>query len=163
MLRRLFTKSSPQEAEKQESTLADVPLLSNPDNQADEDEKAAEVLEKEEEKIKSRANQKTTKSNFLVSNSKDYFQLALTKGQRIFSYSTTGDKLLLLIAIVASICTGATLPLMNVVFGHLVGVFNDFYNPESGRTRDDFTSSINKYVWVDLKWFLELKNAYHRV
>ncbi|KAI9653220.1 MAG: hypothetical protein M1821_007651 [Bathelium mastoideum] len=128
MLRRLFTKSSPQEAEKQESTLADVPLLSNPDDQADEDEKAS--LEKEEEKAKSKANQKTTKSNFL----------------RIFSYSTTADKLLLLIAIIASIFTGATLPLMNVVFGHLVGVFNDFYNPESGRTRSDFTSSINKYV-----------------
>lgn len=36
---------------------------------------------------------------------------------RIFSYSTWTDKLLLFAAAFASICTGITLPLMNVVFG----------------------------------------------
>ena len=38
---------------------------------------------------------------------------------RIFSYSTWSDKLLLFVASIASICTGVTLPLMNVVFGKL--------------------------------------------
>lgn len=36
---------------------------------------------------------------------------------RIFSYSTWADKLLIFVAAIASICTGVTLPLMNVVFG----------------------------------------------
>lgn len=39
--------------------------------------------------------------------------------QRIFSYSTASDRLLIGVAAVASICTGVTLPLMNIVFGNL--------------------------------------------
>jgi len=44
---------------------------------------------------------------------------------RIFSYSTWTDKLLLFAASLASICTGITLPLMNVVFGKSLNQIND--------------------------------------
>lgn len=40
--------------------------------------------------------------------------------QRIFSYSTWSDRLLIALASLASICTGVTMPLMNVVFGEFV-------------------------------------------
>ncbi|TGO18810.1 hypothetical protein BTUL_0007g00280 [Botrytis tulipae] len=36
---------------------------------------------------------------------------------RIFSYSTTGDKVVMTVACLAQIGTGVTLPLMNIVFG----------------------------------------------
>jgi hypothetical protein len=37
--------------------------------------------------------------------------------QRVFSYSLRKDRLLLLSSVVASVCAGATLPLMNIIFG----------------------------------------------
>jgi hypothetical protein len=49
--------------------------------------------------------------------SKAEYQVAFKHFIRIFSYSTWTDKLLLFFACFASICTGITLPLMNVVFG----------------------------------------------
>lgn len=85
----------------------------------------------------------------------------LTPNQRIFSYSTTNDRILLLAASAASLCTGVTLPLMNVVLGRfyrhsklasadfpgeLVGVFGAFYDSDSGLTADGFLQIINKYV-----------------
>jgi hypothetical protein len=49
--------------------------------------------------------------------SKAQYEVAFKHFIRIFSYSTWVDKLLLFAACFASICTGVTLPLMNVVFG----------------------------------------------
>jgi hypothetical protein len=49
--------------------------------------------------------------------SKAEYKVAFKHFLRIFSYSTWGDKLLLFAACFASICTGVTLPIMNVVFG----------------------------------------------
>lgn len=49
--------------------------------------------------------------------SKAEYEVAFKHFIRIFSYSSWGDKLLLFTACLASICTGVTLPLMNVVFG----------------------------------------------
>ncbi|CAK7224921.1 hypothetical protein SBRCBS47491_005718 [Sporothrix bragantina] len=45
---------------------------------------------------------------------------------RIFSYSTWTDRLMILVASLASICTGITMPLMNVVFGRVFGSFNGY-------------------------------------
>jgi hypothetical protein len=39
--------------------------------------------------------------------------------QRVFSYSLRKDRLLLLSSVVASVCAGATLPLMNIIFGKI--------------------------------------------
>lgn len=44
--------------------------------------------------------------------------------QRIFSYSTRNDRLLLAMSAAASILTGVTLPLMNVVFGKSASVLS---------------------------------------
>lgn len=86
----------------------------------------------------------------------------LTIGQRIFSYAAKDDKLLLFAAASASICTGITLPIMNVVFGtcsmvcarscliapaQLVGAFGAFYSSDEGEGADIFTETINKYVY----------------
>ncbi|KAF5878245.1 putative abc transporter protein [Botrytis fragariae] len=62
---------------------------------------------------------------------------------RIFSYSTTGDKVVLIIACLAQIGTGVTLPLMNIVFGKLVGNFSDYFLPGTTTTKAEFTSTIN--------------------
>ncbi|CAK7232957.1 hypothetical protein SEUCBS140593_008439 [Sporothrix eucalyptigena] len=45
---------------------------------------------------------------------------------RIFSYSTWTDRVMILLASLASICTGVTMPLMNVVFGRVFGSFNGY-------------------------------------
>ncbi|EMR84457.1 putative abc transporter protein [Botrytis cinerea BcDW1] len=79
---------------------------------------------------------------------------------RIFSYSTSADKLVLTIACLAQIGTGVTLPLMNIVFGKytfasienyqlkamlgkLVGNFSDYFVPGTTTTKAEFTSSLN--------------------
>ena len=41
----------------------------------------------------------------------------LTMNKRILSYTTTRDRILLTASLLGSICAGATLPLMNLVFG----------------------------------------------
>ncbi|TVY82150.1 ABC transporter BEA3 [Lachnellula suecica] len=76
------------------------------------------------------------------------YRVAFSHFLRIFSYSSRNDKLLLFAAATASICTGVTLPLMNVVFSELVGSFSAFYNPNSGETKEMFTSVINQNVQV---------------
>ncbi|APA06665.1 hypothetical protein sscle_02g014350 [Sclerotinia sclerotiorum 1980 UF-70] len=63
---------------------------------------------------------------------------------RIFSYSTSGDKFVLVIACIAQIGTGVTLPLMNIVFGKLVGNFSDYFLPGTTTTKAEFTSTINR-------------------
>ncbi|KAM0318437.1 hypothetical protein ACHAO8_001828 [Botrytis cinerea] len=82
------------------------------------------------------------------------YKLALSHFRRIFSYTNSNDKLLLLAAGGASVFTGITLPLMNVVFGALVGDFSGFYNPNSNETKEVFTEAINQNVIYMLYLFL---------
>ncbi|QSZ33883.1 hypothetical protein DSL72_005457 [Monilinia vaccinii-corymbosi] len=82
------------------------------------------------------------------------YKLALSHFRRIFSYTNRHDKLLLLAAGGASVLTGITLPLMNVVFGELVGHFSGFYNSDSGETKELFTQAINQNVIYVLYLFL---------
>ncbi|KAF7872412.1 hypothetical protein EAF04_003333 [Stromatinia cepivora] len=82
------------------------------------------------------------------------YKLALSHFRRIFSYTNRNGKLLLLAAGGASIFTGITLPLMNVVFGELVGDFSRFYNPDSDETKEMFTQAINQNVIYMLYLFL---------
>ncbi|KAF7906504.1 hypothetical protein EAF00_000783 [Botryotinia globosa] len=78
---------------------------------------------------------------------------------RIFSYSTTGDKVVLAVACLAQIGTGVTLPLMNIVFGKLVGNFSDYFVPGTTTTKAEFTSTINNltlfvtYLFI-ARWIL---------
>ncbi|KAL5321036.1 hypothetical protein ACEPPN_011846 [Leptodophora sp. 'Broadleaf-Isolate-01'] len=65
---------------------------------------------------------------------------------RIFTYSTYGDRILLLIATLASICTGVTLPLMNIIFARLVGTFGKLYSVKEGEGPEAFLDGINGMV-----------------
>ncbi|KAF7939509.1 hypothetical protein EAE99_001314 [Botrytis elliptica] len=82
------------------------------------------------------------------------YRLALSHFRRIFYYTNSDDKLLLLAAGGASVFTGITLPLMNVVFGSLVGDFSGFYNPNSDETKEVFTEAVNQNVIYMLYLFL---------
>ncbi|PBP24032.1 ABC transporter [Diplocarpon rosae] len=53
--------------------------------------------------------------------------------------------MLLVVATVASICTGVTLPVMNVVFARLVGAFGALYNPQAS-SPEAFLTEINVVV-----------------
>lgn len=63
---------------------------------------------------------------------------------RIFTYSTTSERIFLGTAVLGEIGTGATLPLMNIVFGHLVGNFASYFTPGTTTTRAQFNHSLNK-------------------
>jgi ABC-type multidrug transport system fused ATPase/permease subunit len=78
---------------------------------------------------------------------------------RIFTYSTLNDRILLGIALFGEIATGCTLPLMNIVFGHLVGHFSDYFSPNSTTTKAQFLHSLSQqtlyivYLFI-VRWVL---------
>ncbi|CAG8982627.1 hypothetical protein HYALB_00006022 [Hymenoscyphus albidus] len=84
---------------------------------------------------------------------------------RVFGYSNKLDRFLIVIAIVTQIGTGATLPLMNIIFGSLVGDFNNYFVPGSGVTRQQFNRSLNKqtlyivYLFIG-RWSLSYISMY---
>ncbi|MCJ1473094.1 hypothetical protein MMC13_001744 [Lambiella insularis] len=63
---------------------------------------------------------------------------------RILSYSNTLDRLLMSAAVVFAAGTGVTLPLMNIVFGKLVGSFNGYFIPGSNVSQAEFLATVNK-------------------
>ncbi|KAF3009413.1 hypothetical protein E8E14_010194, partial [Neopestalotiopsis sp. 37M] len=65
-------------------------------------------------------------------NASDYF--------RIFSYATKWDWCIYVVAILASLGAGITMPLMNIIFGQLVGQFTDFSTSSNG----NFSQILNK-------------------
>lgn len=73
---------------------------------------------------------------------------------RIFSYSTFWDKMLLAVASTGEIATGVTLPLMNIIFGNLVGSFGDYFAPNSTTSKADFQRSLNKQTLFLLSQYL---------
>ncbi|KAK4236760.1 P-loop containing nucleoside triphosphate hydrolase protein [Achaetomium macrosporum] len=62
---------------------------------------------------------------------------------RVFTYATRWDFVLMAAAALASVGAGTTLPLMNVVFGRLVGDFTDYFTPNA-QSADEFTSQVNR-------------------
>jgi ATP-binding cassette subfamily B (MDR/TAP) protein 1 len=73
---------------------------------------------------------------------------------RILSYSTTVDRFLMVMAAIFSGGAGAALPLMNVVFGRLVGSFNGYFIPGSNVSKDEFLASVNKNALYILYLFI---------
>ena len=65
---------------------------------------------------------------------------------RIFTYSTLTDRILLGIAFLAQIATGCTLPLMNIVFGHLATHFSAYFTPDSTITKAQFLHILSQQV-----------------
>lgn len=63
---------------------------------------------------------------------------------RVFSYATPLDFVFMVLGALASIGGGVTLPLMNVVFGRLVGNFNDYFTPGSTQEEGDFQKMLDK-------------------
>lgn len=62
---------------------------------------------------------------------------------RVFTYATKWDYVLMLAAGIASIGAGTTMPLMNIVFGRLVGDFNDYFTPNA-QSKADFLDQIDR-------------------
>lgn len=62
---------------------------------------------------------------------------------RIFSYAKPWDFLLMVTAAFASIGAGITMPLMNVVFGKLVGNFNQYFTP-GAQSADEFQAQLDR-------------------
>lgn len=65
---------------------------------------------------------------------------------RVFTYATKWDYLLMAGAAVASIGAGVTMPLMNVVFGRLIGSFNSYAGPADSdpETQAAFNRLLNR-------------------
>ncbi|KAF2451027.1 leptomycin B resistance protein pmd1 [Karstenula rhodostoma CBS 690.94] len=63
---------------------------------------------------------------------------------RVFTYGTKLDAFLLLLCVITSIGAGIAMPLMNIVFGQLVGHFTDYFLPNSTVTKQEFMSEVNK-------------------
>ncbi|KIX01112.1 uncharacterized protein Z518_10178 [Rhinocladiella mackenziei CBS 650.93] len=69
----------------------------------------------------------------------------VTNYWRILSHRSTTDGVALLVGLAASLGAGTALPLMNIVFGHLVGNFNDYFLPNSSVTEGEFKSTVNQF------------------
>ncbi|KAK0729065.1 P-loop containing nucleoside triphosphate hydrolase protein [Apiosordaria backusii] len=62
---------------------------------------------------------------------------------RVFTYATKWDFAMMVAAGIASIGAGTTMPLMNIVFGRLIGDFNNYFTP-SAQSQSDFEAQTNK-------------------
>ncbi|KAK4149500.1 P-loop containing nucleoside triphosphate hydrolase protein [Chaetomidium leptoderma] len=62
---------------------------------------------------------------------------------RVFGYATKWDIVLMVTAALASIGAGTTMPLMNIVFGRLVGEFNTYFTPNA-QEASAFSAQINR-------------------
>ncbi|CAI7648531.1 unnamed protein product [Penicillium glandicola] len=64
---------------------------------------------------------------------------------RILSYGAAhGGIYIMILGLVCAMASGIALPLMNIVFGKLVGNFNQYFVPGSGITENSFKSSVNQ-------------------
>lgn len=63
---------------------------------------------------------------------------------RVLSYGTKGDKCLMALSCLAAIGSGTAMPLMNIVFGNLVGVFTGYFMPNTTVTKAHFMREVNK-------------------
>ncbi|VUC26732.1 unnamed protein product [Clonostachys rosea] len=65
---------------------------------------------------------------------------------RIFTYAQKTDVYLIIVGTLASMAAGATLPILNVVFGQLVETFNDYATPGKTQDRVSFDGLLNRYA-----------------
>jgi ATP-binding cassette subfamily B (MDR/TAP) protein 1 len=63
---------------------------------------------------------------------------------RILSYATWFDRCLMGVAAICSLGAGAALPIMNIVFGKLVGDFTGYFTVGSGVTEEQFRGGVNR-------------------
>lgn len=63
---------------------------------------------------------------------------------RVFGYATKWDFSVYVVAVLASIGAGITLPLMNILLGQLVSQFTDYFRTASTMSRGDFDQTLNR-------------------
>ncbi|KAF3016964.1 hypothetical protein E8E15_004968 [Penicillium rubens] len=64
---------------------------------------------------------------------------------RILSYGAShGSIYIMILGLICAMASGIALPLMNIVFGQLVGTFNEYFIPGPGITEGSFKSSVNQ-------------------
>ncbi|KAH7166490.1 P-loop containing nucleoside triphosphate hydrolase protein [Dactylonectria macrodidyma] len=73
---------------------------------------------------------------------------------RIFSYATKWDFIVYVVASLSSIGAGITMPLMNVIFGQLVGQFTSYFGDASDMSKFDFNSVLSRQALYILALFL---------
>src|SRR5271156_4377974 len=113
----------------------------------------------------SKATNKTSFSDYLVVFPPLELGCILISWQRIFTYSTLSDRIFLVLAALAEVGTGVTLPLMNIIFGksllvqvstcaslmflgRLVGSFSTYTNPNSPGAKARFFHNLNQQTLV---------------
>ncbi|KAI0137065.1 P-loop containing nucleoside triphosphate hydrolase protein [Xylariales sp. AK1849] len=73
---------------------------------------------------------------------------------RVFAYAKSWDYPLMVVAALASIGSGVTMPLMNVVFGALVGDFNGYFTPGTTVSQAQFEASLNRNALLIFALFI---------
>ncbi|KAF2623306.1 leptomycin B resistance protein pmd1 [Macroventuria anomochaeta] len=73
---------------------------------------------------------------------------------RVFKYGTALDYFLIALCCLTSIGSGIAYPLMNIVFGQLVGNFTNYFLPDTTVTRDEFQADINNLTLYILYLFI---------
>ncbi|KAH9989883.1 P-loop containing nucleoside triphosphate hydrolase protein [Xylariaceae sp. FL0662B] len=73
---------------------------------------------------------------------------------RIFSYATKWDFVVYAIASLASVGAGVALPLMNIIFGQLVGQFTNYFKDPSAMSRNDFQRILDRQALYIMALFL---------
>ncbi|KAI0587507.1 MdlB ABC-type multidrug transport system ATPase and permease component [Pyrenophora tritici-repentis] len=71
-------------------------------------------------------------------------QAGLKNYFRVFSYGTAFDFVLIALCSITSIGSGVAFPLMNVVFGQLVGSFTTYFIPGTTVTSREFQAEVNR-------------------
>lgn len=89
-----------------------------------------------------------------VKNSQTEAKTGLSNFWRILSYSTRLDRCLMSAAALMSAGAGATVPLMNVIFGRLVRTFNVYFIPGSNMSKTEFLASVDQNALYIVYLFL---------
>jgi ATP-binding cassette subfamily B (MDR/TAP) protein 1 len=84
---------------------------------------------------------------------------------RVFSYATKWDFCIYAVASLASIGAGATLPLMNIIFGQLANQFTEYFRDTSTVPQDAFEGLLNQqalYIFALFvgRWGLNALNKF---
>ncbi|KAJ0159128.1 Leptomycin B resistance protein pmd1 [Colletotrichum tanaceti] len=65
---------------------------------------------------------------------------------KIMSYGTLVDKFVIVGSCIGAMGAGLTMPIMNIVFGQLVGTFTGFFMQGTSETQEDFIHAVNQGV-----------------
>ncbi|KAM0559897.1 hypothetical protein ACHAPJ_003847 [Fusarium lateritium] len=111
----------------------------NPPNDAENNQEKAVSISEHSQNEGSKPPQRTPKVS-------DYL--------RVFSYATKCDFFIYTLASVASIGAGITMPLMNIIFGQLVGDFTNYFKDTTSMPKDEFQRILDKQALYIMALFL---------